>query len=642
MDQAKVAFVVMPFGTVQYPSIQAGLLKAIAERDGIKVDCHYLNLSLAKIMEPRLYNFLSSYRGPLLGEWMFSAAAFGDSVPPPEEFVKRYAEALDLVSDRGRTDLAALLEVRETLIPEFLDEEARRIVVAGYEVVCFTSTFEQNVAGIALARRLKSLRPSLQTVFGGSNFDGEMGRAYVEGVQWIDVAVSGEADHVFSPLLSALLAGHEIPSLDGIILRDASGAQAHRRATFEGRMDDLPIPDYSEYFKSLEVVPASYKQQTNPITLLIEGSRGCWWGDKHHCKFCGLNGLGMRFRSKSTQRIIEDIEVLSERHRIARINAVDNIIGREQTKQLTQYMKSKEMDYDLFFEIKANLSRDEIQALSEGCITHVQPGIESFSSHVLKLMDKGITGIQNVNSLRWFAYYGVHAFWNLIFGFPGESRRDYEDQRDLIQKLHFLPPPRGIGPIWIERFSPYFRDATEGRHFHGLRPHDSYKYAYPATVDVHRAAYFFEAELIDAVDKSSVSSLTTAVKDWRERWQIEPLPTLVYQKLSNGVRIVDGRSIKIKSYFYTDLLACAFLFCVDRPRSASNIFDQVTNQIGNSYSASEVGQALSMLVSREFIIQEGDLYLALPLPLRRGRRASEFRGSAPSGTVVSESEALMS
>ncbi len=42
MSQAKVAFVVMPFGTVQYPSIQAGLLKAIAERDGIKVDCHYL------------------------------------------------------------------------------------------------------------------------------------------------------------------------------------------------------------------------------------------------------------------------------------------------------------------------------------------------------------------------------------------------------------------------------------------------------------------------------------------------------------------------------------------------------------------------------------------------------------------------
>ncbi len=469
-----------------------------------------------------------------------------------------------------------------------------------------------------------------------------MGRAYIEGVPWIDVAVSGEADHVFSPLLNALLGGHEIPPLDGIILRNGSGISAGRRATFEGRMDDLPVPDYSEYFVSLEDVPASYKQQTNPVTLLIEGSRGCWWGDKHHCKFCGLNGLGMRFRSKSTKRIIEDIETLSERHRVSRINAVDNIIGREQTKQLTQYMKSKEMDYDLFFEIKANLTRDEIQALSEGCITHVQPGIESFSSNVLKIMDKGITGIQNVNSLRWFAYYGVHAFWNLIFGFPGERRCDYEDQRALIQKLHFLPPPRGIGPIWIERFSPYFRDATEGRHFRGLRPHDSYRYVYPASVDVLRAAYFFEAELVEAVDESSVNALTTAVKDWRERWQIEPLPTLAYQKLSNGVRIVDGRSIETKSYFYTDLLAYAFLICVDRPRSPSYIFDQVAKLIGDFYSASEIDQALAMLVRRDFLIQESDLFLALPLPLRRGRRASAFRDSALSSTVVGESEVRVS
>jgi len=642
MEQAKVAFVVMPFGTVQYPSIQAGLLKAIAERDGIKVDCHYLNLGLARRMEPRLYNFLSSYRGPLLGEWMFSDAAFGNSVPPAEEFVKRYAEALDLVSDRGQTDLAALLDVRKTLIPEFLDEEAQRIVAAGYQIVCFTSTFEQNVAGIALARRLKSLSKSLWTVFGGSNFDGEMGRAYVDGVPWIDVAVCGEADHIFSPLLHALLAGHEIPSLDGIILRDTSSARTPRRATFEGRMDDLPVPDYSEYFESLETVPSSYKQQTNPITLLIEGSRGCWWGDKHHCKFCGLNGLGMRFRSKSTERIVEDIETLSRRHRIARINAVDNIIGREQATQLTRYMKSKELDYDLFFEIKANLSRDEIQALSEGCITHVQPGIESFSSRVLKLMDKGITGIQNVNSLRWFAYYGVHAFWNLIFGFPGESRRDYEDQRDLVRKLHFLPPPRGIGPIWIERFSPYFRDAVEGRHFRDLKPHDSYGYIYPASVNVAQAAYFFEAELVDAVDTSTVSSLTNAVKDWRDRWQLEPLPTLAYQKLSNGVRVIDGRSMETKSYFYTDLLACAFLQCVDRPRSASNIFDQVKNLFGDSYSALELDGALAMLVMRDFIIQEGDLFLALPLPLRRGRRSATSRDAISSRGAASEIEAMVS
>lgn len=32
--------------------------------------------------------------------------------------------------------------------------------------------------------------------------------------------------------------------------------------------------------------------------LVLEGARGCWWGEKHHCTFCGLNGSLMKFRSK--------------------------------------------------------------------------------------------------------------------------------------------------------------------------------------------------------------------------------------------------------------------------------------------------------------------------------------------------------
>ena len=35
-------------------------------------------------------------------------------------------------------------------------------------------------------------------------------------------------------------------------------------------------------------------------TVLIETSRGCWWGDRdRHFMFCGLNGATMAYRSKS-------------------------------------------------------------------------------------------------------------------------------------------------------------------------------------------------------------------------------------------------------------------------------------------------------------------------------------------------------
>ena len=40
--------------------------------------------------------------------------------------------------------------------------------------------------------------------------------------------------------------------------------------------------------------------------LYLEGSRGCWWGQKHPCSFCGLNGRKNVYRYKSAGRLYEE------------------------------------------------------------------------------------------------------------------------------------------------------------------------------------------------------------------------------------------------------------------------------------------------------------------------------------------------
>lgn len=61
-------------------------------------------------------------------------------------------------------------------------------------------------------------------------------------------------------------------------------------------------------------------------TVLIETSRGCWWGDKSHCTFCGLNGATMAYRSKSGARAFEEMQQLSDQWQTDRIEVVDNIL----------------------------------------------------------------------------------------------------------------------------------------------------------------------------------------------------------------------------------------------------------------------------------------------------------------------------
>ncbi|NRQ36515.1 hypothetical protein HII36_32480 [Nonomuraea sp. NN258] len=65
------------------------------------------------------------------------------------------------------------------------------------DVVGFTSTLMQNVAGLALARRLKRLRPGLRAVFGGANCDGPMGEALHRNHRFLDFVVRGEGEQVF-------------------------------------------------------------------------------------------------------------------------------------------------------------------------------------------------------------------------------------------------------------------------------------------------------------------------------------------------------------------------------------------------------------------------------------------------------------
>ena len=80
----------------------------------------------------------------------------------------------------------------------------------------------------------------------------------------------------------------------------------------------------------------------------------------------------------------------------------------------------------LFYEVKANLRLQQVALLAAAGIDRIQPGIESLSDHVLKLMRKGTTALQNVQLLKWCREHGVKAEWNVLYGFPGELPEDYE------------------------------------------------------------------------------------------------------------------------------------------------------------------------------------------------------------------------
>ena len=598
----------MPFQQVDRPSIQLGLLTVLGEQHGFPVRSLHANLDFAVMIGLDFYGLLAENRGRQVGDWLFSVEAFGAGAPDPDgAFLDEFATELSYLDDSAEAARKRLLLVRERDVPAYLDALVDEL--AGTRIVGFSSTYQQNAASFALARRLKQRYPGVLTVFGGANFDGEMGPELMRSVDCVDYAVTGEADSAFPALLGALAAGTDPAGIPGVVWRDGGKVVTEPPAAPRSQLDDLPVPDYTEYFDRA----ARLRLPTRHVTIPFESARGCWWGAKHHCTFCGLNGSTMRFRAKSPARVLDELDRQAVRYRSFRFNAVDNILDPGYLKKLFPAIVEGRRDYQIFYEVKANLTRAQVKGLAEAGVRELQPGLESLSSHVLRLMDKGVRAAQNVNLLRWARYYGIGVGWNILWGFPGETEEDYARQAAAIPHLAHLQPPTSADRVWLERFSPLF---TQPARFPMTRrePEPSYRYVYPAAADLGRIAYFFDYDLETALDPGAYTALSEAVTGWRVAWEAEEQPVLVYRSAPGFLQIYDGRHPDGKgTYTFRDTVAAIYLACVDRPRTAAG----VQRELGVPMPT--VVGAFRRFGERGLMFLDDDLAVALALPATEGR-----------------------
>jgi ribosomal peptide maturation radical SAM protein 1 len=611
-----VVLVTMPFMDVQRPSIQIGLLKAIAAEHGFPVRTLHANLDFAVHVGLEHYQALAEHRGRMLGDWLFALEAFGKTAPDADDaLLDDFASDLWHLGGTPGEVSERLRRTRHEDVPAYLDALVDGFRWADFRVVGFSSTFQQNTASFALARRLKRRWPDLVTVFGGANFDGDMGREWVRSVDAIDLAVIGEGDAAFPQLLTALAAGTDPAEVPGVARRVGADVVATAPAPPSQRLDDLPAPDYAEFFdraEELEVLPRTAQRQA---WIPFETSRGCWWGAKHHCTFCGLNGATMRFRSKSAERVLDELAQQARRYRGFRFEAVDNILDMAYLKTLFPALVDSRADYEIFYEVKANLTRAQLRLMAQGGVTRIQPGIESLSSHVLRLMRKGVTAAQNVNLMRWAQYYGIDVAWNILWGFPGETEQDYAGQAAALPDLVHLRPPAGADRIWMERFSPLFNEADVFGHTSRV-PERSYAYVYPDSVDLDRAAYFFEYELADALPDSAYDGLRQAVRSWNEAWKADRPPVLTYWSAPGFLQIYDGRHPgREGTYTFEGQLADIYLACSDRPSTAPAVRDRLALDL----PVEAVQEAFTEYRRRGLMFLDGSLALALALPAVAGR-----------------------
>jgi ribosomal peptide maturation radical SAM protein 1 len=558
----QVCLVCMPFAAIERPSLALGLLQALLEEAGISCRSLYPNLEWARRVGPDRCGFWED----TFGDLVFSSAAFPEHRPPSLPFLAHRAHArkararlLDLPEDLG-----GLLREGARLQQEatrFAGEVASLALDTGATLFGCTSMYWQQTASLAVLREIRRRSPQAITLLGGINCEGVMGQAAHRLFPWVDFVVSGEPDDFFASWCRDLLEhGRDLEILpEGVFgpVHRVRGYPAERAGAVPRALcrdlEALPTPQYRDYFAALE--DSGLGSVVRP-GLPVETARGCWWGQSHQCRFCGISPEGLRFHSKSEARVLRELGDLEERHRLSDFEFTDNILDMRYFRSLLPELaalrpprslgqggsgQTSNRGRRIFWEIKANLKRRQVALLAEAGITWVQPGIEALDSRLLRLLNKGVQAAQNVLLLKWCREQGLAVSWNLLWGAPGEEDSWHAETAGLVSKLVHLQPPRGLVRLRFDRYSPYHsRPQDFGIR---LRPARflSLVYGLPEK-DLEDLAYFFEqAEPVPTPAGPGLRNLAAATRRWQQRYWGALRPILTLEEDGEALRVLDSR-----------------------------------------------------------------------------------------------------
>ena len=607
-----ICLINMPFDCFNSPSIGLSILKAEAVKAGLSAVVEYGGIYLADFIGIDKYRELQNGAGSmmLVPEVLFLPFAGFENYRSYEEIKAYYCSTFSDMKE----EYAAFIDRCMDLQPEinqFLDVFTDRILEYEPKLAGASYSFQQCNAALAVLKRLKEKRPSLITFMGGSAVSMNAGQALIDTMPQIDYIYAGESDDCFALASRWMIEGKREQIYEHFpwILRKGGVPQSHAVSD----MDLVSLPDYDDYFEALD--RTGLRQYFKPL-LLVEGSRGCWWGCKHRCRFCGLHASedALRYRKKSIQKLTNEMEYLSDRYGIKDFMFTDCILDMGHVKEFPQYLAGK--GYSIFAEVKSNLTRGQLEGLYQAGFSTIQPGIESLQDDLLKLMNKGNRAIKHIELLKNARTIGIVLAWSIIQKFPLEKSQWYEEMLEMLPLLSHLSPPN-LNVLQYQRNSVF----TVEHEAYGVsvRPCGFYSYiTYDNETFIREFAEYYEVE--EPEEMPYENGLKEQVLDWQRQFAQHHMLTYFVQGDFCG--ILDTRDCAVSKKMVLDGLEKEICVLADQVIT----LDRLYTILETRFSEKEICEALENLKQKKLLIQIGKeiLFLAVPRNYRKLQNNKAF------------------
>ncbi len=612
-DKKTVLLLSMPFAGAAIPSIQLPILEGYLKERGINVSTRHLYLKAAEYYGINNYNFLiNPPNDSYIAQMIFSKYVFPEHW---EKNIDKFCEYFQKQSSQHKeTQANFTFETYVQRTDKFYEWVLNQVDWRSFDIIGFTLNYGQLLPSLAIAKKIKELQHEKKIIFGGSRTVGTMGVRVLETFPYVDFIVSGDGEEALYQLVADYDHYESIPRL---IYRKENQVKWNASEKFVD-INESPIPSYDPFYEELRTVSDEVQQYFQYYGRLpLEISRGCYW---NKCSFCNLNIQHKQYREKTVDRIIQEIQTLSEKYHILDFQIIGNTLPQKTYRVLLEKIKQLSKDFTFVAETRADqLKSDDYTLLKETGFTAIQTGIESFSSHYLRKMNKGTRVIDNIAALKFCKENRIINTYNLIIDYPNEEPIDFEETIKNIQLFKsYLDPPQ-LCTLRV-LFGSSIHQHPEEYNIEMLMFAPIDHIMYPA--EVLEKGFNFVSDF-KRKENLGTNDWVKLIDDWkkeREQHQLEgikrqtPIDQFVFYFVDGGnfIKIYDKRrGEEVQIYMLNELERDVFLSCID-VTSFKKIQERLPQIPEFKFTA-----ILQTFEQHGLVYHEEEYYLSLPLSYRQ-------------------------
>jgi anaerobic magnesium-protoporphyrin IX monomethyl ester cyclase len=335
------------------------------------------------------------------------------------------------------------------------------------DILCIGEETVSSHEGLKAIHIFKQYHPDGKVVTGGPFFS----NMYEEMVTKhpIDFVVHGEGEIVLYNLLKEMQKREpNFRKVKGISFFDDKIISTDYQKPIED-MDTLPMPAYD----LLPMHKYGNKSKTHKRFVAIEHSRGC----ASTCNFCTLwktfgkpktkkNSLSPFWRTKTADRMIEEIKILKDKYRRETFSFVDpsfNMCSRW-SKEFSEKIIKEGLDIDMtsFYrtdKILDDYKRGDLGLQFKAGMKQLTIGVERTTDSGLDMLNKKHAGSEETRQALDILseYPEVFTIGTYIYGIPTETKESLREFYENLKKLKLdvgipIPLTPNPGTVYFEKY----------------------------------------------------------------------------------------------------------------------------------------------------------------------------------------------